>query len=67
MGISMPHILVVIVLFILLFGRGKIPQLMSDLAEGIKNFKKGIKEDNDENEHGPLHAKSEPDNKHIGL
>lgn len=51
MGISMSHILVVVVLFILLFGRGKIPQLMTDLAEGIKNFKHGIKDNHDDDEH----------------
>jgi len=34
----------------LLFGRGKIPQLMSDLAEGINSFKKGVKDIHAEDE-----------------
>jgi sec-independent protein translocase protein TatA len=34
----------------LLFGRGKIPQLMGDVAKGIKSFKKGMKEDVDDPE-----------------
>jgi sec-independent protein translocase protein TatA len=33
------------VLFVLLFGRGKISELMGDLAQGIKSFKKGMAED----------------------
>ena len=42
MGLSFWQIALVIILFLLLFGRGKIPQLMGDLAEGIKSFKKGV-------------------------
>jgi len=42
MGISAWQILLVVVLFLLLFGRGKIPQLMGDLAEGIKSFRSGL-------------------------
>ena len=45
MGISFWHIALVVVLFLLLFGRGKLPQLMGDLAEGIKSFKQGIRDD----------------------
>ena len=43
MGIgSWWHILIVLVLFVLLFGRGKISELMGDVAQGIKSFKKGM-------------------------
>ena len=45
MGLSWSHILIVLVLFVLLFGRGKISELMGDVAHGIKSFKKGISED----------------------
>ena len=45
MGLSWSHILIVLVLFVLLFGRGKISELMGDVAGGIKAFKKGMKED----------------------
>ena len=45
MGLSWSHILIVLVLFVLLFGRGKISELMGDLAHGIKSFKKGMSED----------------------
>lgn len=39
------HILVVLVLVLLLFGRGKISGLMGDLAQGIKSFKRGMSDD----------------------
>lgn len=43
-------LIIILVVVLLLFGRGKIPQLMSDVAKGIKSFKKGMKEDLDEPE-----------------
>ena len=43
--IGLWQILIVAVLVVLLFGRGKIPHLMGDLAQGIKSFKRGMKED----------------------
>ena len=42
MGISFWHIAIVVVLVVLLFGRGKISSLMGDVAKGIKSFKKGM-------------------------
>ena len=42
---SIWHWLIVLVVVLLLFGRGKIPELMGDLAKGIKSFKKGMSED----------------------
>ena len=47
MGISWVQILVVIVLVILLFGRGRISSLMGDIASGITSFRKGLREDVD--------------------
>ncbi len=44
---SLTHWLVVIVVALLLFGRGKISEMMGDLAKGIKSFKKGMAEDDD--------------------
>jgi sec-independent protein translocase protein TatA len=45
MGISFWHIAFVVILILLLFGRGKLPQLMGDLAQGIKSFKQGIRDE----------------------
>lgn len=42
---SIWHWLIVLVIILLLFGRGKIPDLMGDLAKGIKSFKKGMSDD----------------------
>ncbi len=42
---SIWHWLIVLVVVLLVFGRGKIPELMGDMAKGIKNFKKGMSED----------------------
>ena len=42
---SIWHWLIVLVVVLLLFGRGKIPELMGDLAKGIKSFKKGMNDD----------------------
>jgi sec-independent protein translocase protein TatA len=42
------QILIVLVLIVLLFGRGKISDMMGDVAKGIRSFKKGLS-DEDEN------------------
>ena len=42
MSIGFWQIAIVVVLVVLLFGRGKISSLMGDVAKGIKSFKKGI-------------------------
>lgn len=44
MGLSWWHILLVLLVFVLLFGTGKISGLMGDLAKGIKSFKKEMNE-----------------------
>jgi sec-independent protein translocase protein TatA len=44
-SMSIWHWIVVIAVVLLLFGRGKISELMGDVAQGIKAFKKGMTED----------------------
>jgi sec-independent protein translocase protein TatA len=56
-GLSIWHWIVVLVVVLLLFGRGKISELMGDAAKGIKAFKKGMSEDEDLAKPDP---KSEP-------
>tara|TARA_B100000029_G_scaffold247320_1_gene244183 strand:- start:16 stop:213 length:198 start_codon:yes stop_codon:yes gene_type:complete len=46
MSIGFWQIAVVVILVVLLFGRGKISSLMGDVAKGIKSFKKGMSSDN---------------------
>ena len=50
MGLSIGHILLVVVIVLILFGAGKLPNVMGDLAKGVKNFKKGLAEDDDKPE-----------------
>ena len=45
MSIGFWQIAIVVVLVVLLFGRGKISDLMGDVAKGIKSFKKGMATD----------------------
>ncbi|MGE3773489.1 MAG: twin-arginine translocase TatA/TatE family subunit [Gammaproteobacteria bacterium] len=45
MSVSVWQVALVVVLFLVLFGKGRVPQLMSDLAEGIKGFRKGLADD----------------------
>ncbi|MPZ58836.1 MAG: twin-arginine translocase TatA/TatE family subunit [Rhizobiales bacterium] len=44
-SLSIWHWIVVIAVVLLLFGRGKISELMGDMAQGIKAFKKGMQDD----------------------
>ena len=55
MSIGFWQIAIVVVLVVLLFGRGKISDLMGDVAKGIKSFKKGMASD----------VTEEPDTKNI--
>ena len=59
MGISFWQIAIVVVLVVLLFGRGKISSLMGDVAKGIKSFKKGMS--SDENNQTNLEDKKDED------
>ncbi|MCR6632046.1 MAG: twin-arginine translocase TatA/TatE family subunit [Magnetospirillum sp.] len=45
---SIWHWLIVLVIVLLLFGAGKIPKLMGDMAKGVKAFKKGLNEDDED-------------------
>ncbi len=44
-SLSIWHWLIVLVVVLLLFGRGKIPELMGDVAKGIKSFRKGMSDE----------------------
>ena len=50
MSIGFWQIAVVVILVVLLFGRGKISSLMGDVAKGIKSFKKGMATDSNEDD-----------------
>ena len=46
MSIGFWQIAIVVALVVLLFGRGKISELMADVARGIKSFKKNMSDEN---------------------
>lgn len=45
MNVGPWQLIIVLLLVVLLFGRGRIPGLMKDVAEGIKGFKQGMKDE----------------------
>ena len=59
MSIGFWQIAIVVVLVVLLFGRGKISSLMGDVAKGIKSFKKGMSDNPDQTRN--LDQTSNPD------
>jgi len=58
MSIGFWQIAIVVVLVVLLFGRGKISSLMGDVAKGIKSFKKGMKDPTQDQENSTIEADS---------
>ena len=45
---SIWHWVIVLVIVLLLFGAGKLPKVMGDLAKGVKNFKAGLKDEEED-------------------
>jgi sec-independent protein translocase protein TatA len=45
MGLSLWHLIVLLVIVLLVFGAGKLPNVMGDVAKGIKSFKKGMSDE----------------------
>lgn len=45
MSLSLPHIVIVALVVLVLFGRGKVSELMGDFGKGVKSFKEGIADD----------------------
>ena len=47
-GLGFPELLLILVIVVLIFGTSRIPELGRGLGEGIRNFRKGMKGDEDE-------------------
>ena len=45
MGISLFQLLVILLIILLLFGAGKLPQVMTELGKGLRSFKSALKDD----------------------
>jgi sec-independent protein translocase protein TatA len=46
-GIGMPELLIILVIVVIIFGAGKLPEIGGALGRSIKNFKKAIREPNE--------------------
>ncbi len=46
-GIGMPELIIILVIILIIFGVGKLPEIGSALGKGIKNFKKSMNESNE--------------------
>jgi sec-independent protein translocase protein TatA len=48
MGMSITQLLIVLVIVLLLFGAGKLPSVMAELGKGLKSFKEGLNNKDDD-------------------
>ena len=55
---SIWHWIILLLIVVLLFGRGKISEIMGDVAKGIKSFKKGMTEDEAAAQPNPVDPRS---------
>ena len=60
-NIGWTGIIIIAILIVILFGKGKISSIMGDLAKGIKSFKKGMSDDNS-SENDPSNNNSDKSN-----
>ncbi len=47
-GLGLPELLIILVIVVLLFGAGRLPQIGSGIGEGIRNFRKSMKDNKNE-------------------
>ena len=48
MSIGIWQVVLILLIVLIMFGAGKLPQVMGDVAKGVKSFKAGLKDDEDE-------------------
>ena len=61
MGLSFSHVLLVLVVILIVFGAGKLPSVMGDLAKGMRAFRDGMKESGEEDKPQTLIESSKKD------
>ncbi len=65
MGIGMGELLLILVIVFVLFGAGKLPQVMGEIGKGIKGLKNGLKEEG-KSETSQVQNNKKPDEKNRG-
>ena len=45
MGLSLSHLVVVLLIVLVVFGAGRLPRIMGDMGKGIRSFKDGLKDE----------------------
>ncbi len=53
MSIGIWQVVLILLIVLIVFGAGKLPKVMGDVAAGVKNFRKGMREDEDGEEGSP--------------
>lgn len=48
MGLSLPHLLLLLLVILLVFGAGRLPRVMNDIGKGIRSLRDGLKNDEEE-------------------
>jgi sec-independent protein translocase protein TatA len=66
MSIGIWQVVLILLIVLILFGAGKLPKVMGDVAKGVKNFKSGLKDDEDD-ERRALANEPEPATGEAGL
>jgi|TARA_B110000196_G_C20807730_1_gene503175 sec-independent protein translocase protein TatA len=54
MGIGVWQVVLVLVIVLIIFGAGKLPKVMGDVAKGVKNFKSGMAEEPEDSKKEPV-------------
>lgn len=63
-GIGMPELIVVLVIIMIIFGAGKLPEIGSGIGKGIRNFKNAVSGDESESKKEQIEdQKKDPDSK----
>ncbi len=62
---SMWHWMIVLAVILIVFGAGKLPNVMGDLAKGIKQFKAGMKDDDGDEADKPAISKTQDESKAV--
>lgn len=60
MSIGIWQVVLILLIVLILFGAGKLPKVMGDVAKGVKNFKSGLKDDEDPDDDKVLTSDATP-------